>query len=223
MNELSVKTRRQTSRLSDMDRLRLFAFACMLCDHAAIYFLQGFWYTAFRWIGRFAFPCFAFGLVYGASVTSNLNRYRKRVFWLALVSQVPYALLTGYLWTLNVCFLFYLFLAYRSRKYGRIAVFVFLCLIFGLVPEYGPAGFLMLVFLDLAVRKRKWSFYLTSAAFAAFLSLHQGLLATIPFFFFTKIRHSGRVLSRKVIYGFYPVHLMVLFLLFLFTGGDIYG
>lgn len=223
MNERTVKARRRPSRLSDMDRLRAFAFFCMLIDHTAIYFLDGAAYTACRMIGRFAFPCFAFGLVYGTSVTSNLNRYRKRVFFLALVSQLPYAFLTGYFWTLNVCFLFYLFLAYRSKKYVRMAVFLAVCLLFDLVPEYGLAGFFLLVFLDRAMRKKKRPDYLASAALAAFLSLHEGMLAAIPFLFFPRIRPCGRSLSRKAVYGFYPAHLTVLFLFYLLSGGVSYG
>jgi len=73
--------------------LHIFAMCCMLCDHLwAIGLVRGEWLT---WVGRLAFPIFAFLLVEGFFHTKSRPRYALRLFLLAIASEVPFDLVYG--------------------------------------------------------------------------------------------------------------------------------
>ena len=86
----------------DSSQLRRIALVTMLIDHVAvvfgIYLWMGtgleytFWTSVPRWIGRLAFPIFAFLLARGCDKTRSLPRYAGRLALLALISQIPYTL-----------------------------------------------------------------------------------------------------------------------------------
>ena len=61
----------------------------------------------FNYIGRLAFPIFAFQISQGYIHTKNLNKYVSRLALFALISQVPFTLfwfmITGeIIWILNI-------------------------------------------------------------------------------------------------------------------------
>ncbi len=69
--------------------LKVIACAAMLIDHIGYA-----WHiTPFRYIGRIAFPIFAFLIVNGYRHTHDLKRYMLRLALFALLSEVPYDLL----------------------------------------------------------------------------------------------------------------------------------
>ncbi len=70
--------------------LKIIALITMFCDHFG-YALVGhlsFW----NYIGRIAFPIFAFQISEGYTHTKNLKKYFIRLFAFALVSQIPFHL-----------------------------------------------------------------------------------------------------------------------------------
>ena len=78
--------------LSALD-LKLLAMALMLCDHLWATVVPG-----AAWLndlGRLAFPIFAFQVVEGYFCTSDYLRYLKRMFLFALISEIPFNLMTG--------------------------------------------------------------------------------------------------------------------------------
>ncbi len=105
--------------------LHLVAMALMLCDHLWATVLQ---VNILTWIGRLAFPIFAFMIVEGYFHTQNLKKYVLRLLIFALISEVPYDLMYENTWFYpfgqNVLWTFLLGLACihlieKARKKGK--------------------------------------------------------------------------------------------------------
>lgn len=76
--------------LSALD-LKILAMVLMLCDHAWATVIPGNeWLTS---IGRLAFPIFAFQIAEGYCQTHNFKKYLGRMFFWALVSEIPFNLM----------------------------------------------------------------------------------------------------------------------------------
>ncbi|MBR5442274.1 MAG: conjugal transfer protein TraX [Clostridia bacterium] len=76
--------------------LRVIAVMLMVTDHIwATYMSFGNWMT---YLGRLAFPIFAFQLAEGFLHTSDVKRYAKRLFLFALVSEIPFDLFCVSTW-----------------------------------------------------------------------------------------------------------------------------
>ena len=73
--------------------LHILAMGLMLCDHLwATLFPKQEWMT---YIGRIAFPIFAFMIVEGYFHTSNVRTYIRRMFVFAVISEIPFDLVYG--------------------------------------------------------------------------------------------------------------------------------
>ena len=89
-------------------QLKKTALVCMAIDHAAVGLIEqsglasgAAWSlcgTAMRLVGRVAFPVFAFMIAEGAVHTKDRKRYALRLFFLALVSEIPFNLVAGGTW-----------------------------------------------------------------------------------------------------------------------------
>ena len=75
------------------NQLRGLAMFLMLLDHLWATLVPGnFWMT---YLGRLAFPIFAFQISEGFFHTADRKRYAKRLFLFALLSEVPFDLIYG--------------------------------------------------------------------------------------------------------------------------------
>lgn len=72
----------------DTDLLRLIAILSMAVDHVGSVFFPE--YPVFRWIGRLAFPIFAYCLTVGLLYTHDIKKYLVLLGIFALVSQPFY-------------------------------------------------------------------------------------------------------------------------------------
>ena len=73
--------------------LKIIAVITMTCDHVSYLIFGGF--SFLNYIGRIAFPIFAYQITEGYIHTHNLKKYFFRLFIFALVSQIPFMLFTS--------------------------------------------------------------------------------------------------------------------------------
>ncbi|CDN42454.1 Uncharacterized protein BN871_BG_00540 [Paenibacillus sp. P22] len=73
--------------------MQLLAIFSMLIDHIGIIFFPD--STAWRIVGRIAFPIYAYGIAVGCLMTRSRKRYIGRLALLAAIAQVPYMLAFG--------------------------------------------------------------------------------------------------------------------------------
>lgn len=71
--------------------LHLLAMGLMLCDHMWASVLPA--YDVLTWVGRIAYPIFAFLLAEGFAHTRNVKKYMLRMLLAAIISEIPFNLL----------------------------------------------------------------------------------------------------------------------------------
>ena len=162
--------------------IRLFACITMLCDHIG-YCMQAYGVGDFelasilRVIGRLAMPLFAFLIAEGFKKTHNVFLYMLRVFLAALVSEVPFDLMSSgrlydkshqnvmFTLLLGLLALYVVDLAKKSKSkhlkiYAFIPVLFFCYLASRLSVDYGFYGVLLILLFYLldtsSVETRIW-------------------------------------------------------------------
>ncbi len=181
------------------------------------------WYefdVKLRLIGRIAFPLFCFLLVEGAVYTRNMGKYMCRLTVFALLSEIPFDL------------------AFRNRLFFMGSQNVYLTLVLGLgavwilkgwrlqplrlpigllLPafaaqllqtDYGAVGVLVIALMYL-LRERPW---LRAVACVAVLVTFNSLEWPTVFSFLLIALYNGKRgrQPKYFFYGFYPGHLVVL-------------
>jgi hypothetical protein len=180
-------------------------------------------YSSFRDIGRLAFPIFCFLLVEGFLHTRNVWKYAGRLFLFALISEIPFdialkgswyfpakqnvyfTLLIGLLVLIAICALtdhmtHRLFLAVLPIAAG-------MWLANWINTDYNYKGVLLIAILYLMKSSRLYQCLGGAAAVAWELPAP---LAFVPIYLYNGTR--GRQM-KYLFYWFYPVHLMVLYVI----------
>jgi hypothetical protein len=230
--------------------LHLMAMGLMLLDHLWATLLPQ--YDILTCLGRIAFPIFAFLAVEGYFHTHDLRRYLLRLLVGAILSEVPFDLMTNgvvfypfhqnVLWTYLIGLLC-VHLAERTKAKGKPALTVlsavgavvlgYLAGTVGMVDYYGAGVLTVLCFYFL--RGRNWQClagqilvlgwiniallqgrYYPVTVLGREVELYQqslALLALVPIWLYRgrQGRHSKPF--QMFCYGFYPVHMLVLALL----------
>ena len=178
--------------------LHVMAMLFMLSDHLWATVIPGNdWLTA---VGRLAFPIFAFLLVEGFAHTRNLKKYALRLLLFAILSEIPFNLITSGSWFYpfhqNVLWTFLVGLGLmrinESVKERGVAWRVLTAVgtvalgcILGLVTmvDYYHCGILMILTFFF-FRGRKWWCYLGQLVCLAYINLEMigGRGYEIPFF-----------------------------------------
>jgi len=165
--------------------LKIIALVSMFADHLAVVF-PSFFPIEFRAVGRLAFPIFAYFLAESFRHTKSHEKFLLRIFFTAIVSQIPYSLAfaeKNISWTQAISFtadtnIFY------TLFFGGVAIVIFSRLqtneknlsayVFSVLPtavlteifsaDYGGMGVLF-IFSMYAIREKK--FRLVALAFFA--------------------------------------------------------
>lgn len=218
--------------------LKVLAMVTMLIDHLAaflwfdhpefktvLFTLRGHpisWLVLLRMVGRLAFPLFAFLLVEGFLHTRNRRRYGLSLFILALVSEIPWNLVhTGTLLCPRQNVIFTLLLGYlglcaleyfrEKRRYQTLCILGLFVIAFFARADYGYVGY---AFVLLMYALRNHEAVRAVVGCAALPSTVIAGTAFVPIAFYNGKRGfiKGPVL-KYLFYAFYPMHLLVIWLL----------
>lgn len=213
--------------------LKIIAIISMFLDHLS-YAIYG-QFSWLNYLGRLAFPIFAFQITEGYLHTQNLKKYFLRLVVFAIVSQIPYMLFTSTFTTaitLNIFFtllsgliaitifdkcknkylgflcvlLFAVISELLHFDYGWFGILViFIFYIFKNKPIHMVISFLVAVCLKYTIMLIQNNFYYAYYILALFTSL-----SIIPIALYNKKQGKN---AKYFFYIFYPVHLLLLYLL----------
>lgn len=162
--------------------LKILAMALMFCDHLWATLLPGQqWLTV---IGRMAFPVFAFQIVEGYFHTHNFGAYLGRMFLFALVSEIPFNLMTG---------------GNLLNPFHQNVMFTF-CL-----------GLLLIRFLD-KMSRQPWWIYLASIAAAGVAGYALGAFTFVDYYGFGILILLTFYVFRSVPHGWVGILLCMLYI-----------
>ncbi len=194
----------------------------MAIDHIGLIFFPQ--YIVFRIIGRLAFPLFAFGVSQGYDKTKDLFKYGQRLFVLALISQ-PIFYLSISRDYLNICFTLLLGLI-TIYSYDKIKnnFLKFSSIIFLLIAsnyfnlEYGPYGILMVLFFCIFKKspfliavQSLLIFLFVLSDFNQFINIFAVFAVLLAYY----LKDYRLKVSKWALYIFYPLHLLVLYLIYI--------
>lgn len=207
----------------------------MLCDHVGDAIIGSF--TFINYIGRIAFPIFAFQLVVSYKNTKDLKKYVSRLVIFAVISQAPFMLFLSTfskdILTLNILFTMLLgvgaLFAYdkiKNKFLGFLSVILISIFAQFIKVDYGAFA-ILLMFLFYIFQDKKVCLCISSLLLCVMkyipliiatptLYWHYLLCAlftflpTILFIFYNK--KQGPKL-KYFFYIFYPLHLLILYLI----------
>lgn len=212
--------------------ITIIAFLTMFIDHTWLIFFprEELW----RIIWRIAFPLFAWGIVRWYKLTKNKFNYGKRLFILAIISQIPVWIL---FWNelYNVCFtlLFWLFSieiiqTQKLKNYMKIIFIWFLLYISQILNfDYSIYWILTIILLHIFWQQKKsiiffslltvWFYCIDYENFKFVYHYQLYSIFAIFLLYFTTIQKYDFKLNFYFKYGFYPVHLALLYMIKIFT------
>lgn len=221
--------------------IKIIAITTMVIDHVGLFFFPD--QIAFRVIGRFSFPLFAWLIANGARHTKNINAYLVRLFVFALISQFPFhfahKLIIPDFFALNIFFTLFLGLVGikivrgGNKNFVKVTGVCLLALLAQVtLSDYGATGVLSIVFFYLFFDNFKlvllsqtfahlvvWCFFaFIKPGEVNFISFIQPLalysLAIIPYY-----NGKQRPKAKYLFYVFYPAHFVVLYAVRVFLYG----
>lgn len=212
--------------------LKIIAVIAMLFDHAGYVLFKQF--SFMNCIGRLAFPIFAFQLTEGYSHTRNLGKYFFRLFIFAIISQVPYMLyLSSFNATIHLNIFFTLILGLiaitiyeklDNKYWGLLLVTLYAIIAQYFYFDYGWFG-IAAIFIFHIFKDKKWlmnlSFILSAFVYYFYKYIISSNLVYLFIIFFCCLSlipinlYDGKKGkdTKYLLYIFYPLHLIILYLL----------
>ena len=217
-------------------KLKIIAVVTMFCDHFGLC-LTGGVASLWNYIGRLAFPIFAYQISEGYFYTSNLKKYFLKLFVFAIISQIPFNLFEyalGFNYHLNVLFTLLLGLmaiTVFDKSPNKIVGFagVAICIALGhfLNVDYGYWGVLLVfcfylfkdnkiittIIFGLLVLAKYFTNLIDSGFYYQYILLAiSTFIAIIPILLYNKKQGYK---TKYFLYIFYPVHLAILALAYM--------
>ena len=215
--------------------LRYLALALMLLDHLWATIIPGNnWMT---YLGRLAFPIFAFQAAEGYVHTKNFKQYCKRLMIFGLLSEIPFNWMTvsGWIYPFHQNVLFTLLLgllALRAVEKAEARPLWFLgaigCVLLGAITfvDYGAYGVAMVLLFGLTRKRKGEKLFQLFGMVLINVVLMKGqmlivfgrefpvqgfaVLALIPIWLCNGEKGSRSKVLQTCFYLFYPVHMAVL-------------
>lgn len=187
-------------------------------------------YRICRMIGRISFPLYSFCIVEGFIRTNNLFKYFLRLLVLAIISEIPFNLMVNnsilhigmqnVIWTYLIGIIV-LFLIKKANGIPviQMIIFVFGCLLaYFAKTDYNYYGILLMVMFYLTRTDRKLR-TLSNALITGIMSLSvdYGSAAISSLFIHWYDGTKGILNLKKVFYYFYPIHMLILYLIVYFS------
>lgn len=225
--------------------LKIIAIITMLIDHigAAVVWrylnFTGDWslyslYYAMRQIGRIAFPIYCFTLIEGLERTRHRGKYLGRMFAFALISEIPFDLAfksqiiefayQNVFFTLAIALTAMIGLEWVREKNQspiRQSVLNFLIIASAMIlayvmkTDYDCPGVCCILLMYFFRKNRKAELIVGYMAFLILL----GEWAAFPAFIALAFYRGRKGFSAKYFfYGFYPVHLLILYVVCMIMG-----
>jgi len=202
-------------------KLKLIALLTMVIDHIGlIYDLE-----LFRVIGRLSFPIYAFLIVNGFNYTKNIKRYLSSLLFFAVISEIPFDLFKYNCINLSASNVFFtLFLGLlaltqlkkRQSKINKCLIVFLICICAELLgSDYGFCGVLLVVIMYVYRNRRLMQFIFMSILWIWAYKFKGvfGLLALGFIWIYNPMKYIKRKISKYFFYWFYPIHLLVLYLI----------
>lgn len=208
--------------------LKVIAMISMVIDHVALYLMEHgtVLYETMRCIGRIAFPVFAFLIAEGFIHTRNRYRYFFTLLGFAVISEIPWYLLTGADGTHNVMFT----LALGVATLMVLENFLQHSLVLGFFWTLGMSGLaswlgvdyewrgILLIIISYLYNTYAHSFPHSKGMqfFCTFtLTMHYGVIGAVMACMFLYLYNGTRgfvqgSIAKYGFYAFYPVHLFIL-------------
>ena len=214
--------------------LHIIAMLLMLCDHLWATVLSH--YAWLTWVGRLAYPIFAFMLVEGYFHTRNLKKYLGRLLFWAILSELPFNLMYGGSLMGLLCIIG--IEKTRQKRKPLLTIIVFLLsavagYVLGfltMVDYFGYGIWMVLVFY--LFRGRKWWCLLGQFAALCWINVmligglsvpvqifgHEvfiaqqsmACLALVPIWLYKGNQGPHNKIIQTGFYAFYPVHMLIL-------------
>ena len=234
---MRLKIRPESLQILSGSWLKVIAILSMLVDHLALFywrfnpeFIQPLFmignkgvnlYFLCRFIGRIAFPIFAFLVVEGFLHTRNRKRYGMNLLIFALLSEIPWNLVhTGHFFYLGQNVIFTLLMGYLglcaierfSGKKGKLAASLIGLLLLSIIfqSDYGCFGYSFILLLYVLRSKR----LLQAVIGSCMLGTWVAGFAFIPINMYNGKRGfiKGPV-GKYLFYLFYPTHILLIYYL----------
>lgn len=179
-------------------------------------------YYIMRMLGRIAFPIFCFLIAEGVANTKNIKKYMARLFIFAVISEIPYNLMSGgnilHIAKQNIFFTLF-FGALMIWTHSNVNVKLTKLLLMSLIAamaillrvDYGLQGVLLIFLMHLLKQ------YPAAQIVFAYPLLSGSIMAMssfVPISMYNGERgfiKTGAV--KYIFYFFYPVHILVLILI----------